>query len=190
MGGIHALYKVFPDIAVYGKAMSNGFPMAAIVGKPEVMDAAQTSFISSTYWTERSGPAAAIATIEKMIAKKVPDHNSQIGNMIMDGWKKIGDAHGLKVSVYPAIPSLAMFTLDYGGESQAMRTLFTQEMLKRGYLASNSVYVSYAHEKKHVDRYLEAVDEVFGIVAKAQANGSVMKKLKGPVAHEGFKRLT
>lgn len=190
VGGIHALYNVFPDIVVYGKAMSNGYPMAAIVGRSEVMDTAQISFISSTYWTERSGPAAAIATIGKLAAKNVPKHNSMIGNMIMDGWKKIGEEWGLKVSVYPAIPSLAMFTLDYGPDSLAIRTLFTQEMLKRGYLASNSVYVSYAHQKKHIDRYLEAVDEVFGILAKAQAKGSVMKKLKGPVAHEGFKRLT
>jgi glutamate-1-semialdehyde 2,1-aminomutase len=189
-GGAHSIYNVFPDICVYGKAISNGYPMAAVVGRSEVMDAAQTSFISSTYWTERIGPAAAIATIGKMVAGMVPDHNCKIGHMILDGWKRIGAERGMKVSVYPAIPSMAMFTFDYGPESQAMRTLFTQEMLKRGYLASSSVYVSYVHETEHVDKYLGAADEVFGIVAKAQANGSIAEMLKGPVAHDGFKRLT
>jgi glutamate-1-semialdehyde aminotransferase len=190
VGGIHVLLKVDPDIAVYGKAMSNGYPMAAIVGRREIMDVAQTSFISSTYWTERTGPAASIATITKMMEKDVPAHNTRIGNALCDGWVKLSREHGLDVTVYPAIPSLAMFTFNYGSDSQALRTLFTQEMLKRGYLASNSVYVSYAHEEPLVEKYFEDIEDVFDVIRKAIDRGEVLKLLNGPIAHEGFKRLT
>lgn len=188
VGGIHALHKVNPDIAVYGKAMSNGFPMAAVVGKREIMDVAQESFISSTYWTDRMGPAASIATINKMLKNDVPSHLCKIGNTVSKGWKKLAKAHDLKIEIM-GIPPLTTFTFDHE-KSQALHTLFTQEMLDRGFLASKSVYASYSHTKKHVSRYLENVDEVFGFIRKAVENGKIQDLLRGPVAHAGFKRLT
>lgn len=188
VGGIHELYAVRPDIAVYGKAMSNGFPMAAIVGKGEVMDAAQESFISSSYWTEGVGPVASIVTINKMQKKNVPAHLCKIGNLISKGWKKLAGIHDLKINVV-GIPPLTTFTFDHK-ESQALCTLFTQEMLSHGFLASKSVYVSYSHTKEHVAKYLENVDEIFGAIKKAVDNKKVHDLLKGPIAHEGFKRLT
>lgn len=187
IGGVHSLYQVFPDIAVYAKAMGNGFPMAAIVGKREVMEMAQESFISSTYWTERVGPVAAIATINKMVEKQVPAHLCQIGNLVSVGWKKAASKHGLKIDV-AGIPPLTTFTLNYGN-SLELHTLFTQEMLKRGFLAAKSVYVSYSHQERHVAEYLGSVDEVFGIIKKAIEKNSVTDLLRGPVAHSGFKRL-
>jgi glutamate-1-semialdehyde aminotransferase len=188
VGGIHELYKVYPDIAVYAKAMSNGFPMAAVVGK-KVMSAAQDSFISSTSWTERTGPTAAIATISKMLEKNVPSHLCKIGNMIGHGWRKLAEENDLKIDVMDAIPPLITFAFNYE-DSQALRTLFIQEMLNRGFLASNSLYVSYAHNEDHIVRYLENVDAVFGIIKKAVEEKSVYTFLKGPVAHTGFRRLT
>ncbi len=188
IGGAHEKYNVHPDIVVYGKGMSNGFPMAAIVGKEEVMQAAQTSFISSTYWTERTGPVAAITTINKMREKNVPDHLCKIGNLVSDGWKKLSEEHCLKLNV-EGIPPLTTFSLDYD-ESRALHTLFTQEMLNRGFLASKSVYTSYSHTESHVDKYLENVDEVFKLIKDSIKNNNVYNLLKGPVAHAGFKRLT
>jgi len=189
VGGIHELYNIYPDIVVYGKAMSNGFPMAAIVGKGEVMDVAQNSFISSTYWTERIGPAASIATINKMLENNVPSHLCKIGNLINEGWKKLAKEHDLKIDIM-GIPPLTTFVFDYGDDSQALLTIFTQEMLKRGFLASKSVYVSYSHTEEHVRKYLESVNEVFEIIVKAVEKDNVYDLLKGPIAHEGFKRLT
>ena len=188
VGGVHALYNVNPDIAVYGKAMSNGYPMAAIVGKEDVMDAAQSTFISSTYWTERIGPVASIATINKMQENNVPSHICKIGDMIRDGWEKLAQEHDLKIDT-EGISPLPTFILDYK-ESQALHTLFTQEMLGRGYLASKSVYVSYSHNEQNVERYMEDVDEVFGTLKKAISQNNVSKLLKGSIAHAGFKRLT
>jgi len=189
IGGIHMLYGVYPDIAVFAKGISNGFPMAAVIGRKKVMEAAQKSFISSTYWTERIGPTAAIATIKKMQKYNIPKHLSKIGNLIAKGWKEIAERHKLKIKIMN-IPSLITFKFDYGKKTQAIHTLFTQEMLKRGYLASKSVYVSYAHKEKHLKEYLENVDNVFGLIKKAIDRHKIYNLLKGPVAHKGFKRLT
>lgn len=190
VGGIHNLYKVYPDIAVYGKAMSNGFPMAAIVGKEEVMNSAQNTFISSTYWTDRIGPIASISTINKMLEHNIPSHLCKIGTVINDGWRKLAKEHGLKMDIMNAVPPLITFVFDYGENSQAIHTLFTQEMLERGFLASKSVYVSYSHKEEHVEKYLEIMDVVFDIIKKAIEKNNIYDLLKGPVAHNGFKRLT
>jgi glutamate-1-semialdehyde aminotransferase len=189
VGGIHELYGVFPDIVVYGKAMSNGFPMSAIVGKKEVMDAAQTSFISSTYWTDRVGPTAGLATINKMLEKNVPQHLCKIGNHIGKGWKQLADGAGLDIEIMDAIPPLVTFKF-LSEFSQCLHTLYTQEMLDRGYLASKSVYVSFAHDEQCIERYLHNVGEVFTLLSKAMEKNQLGEKLRGPIAHSGFKRLT
>ncbi|MBN1160577.1 MAG: aminotransferase class III-fold pyridoxal phosphate-dependent enzyme [Dehalococcoidales bacterium] len=186
-GGAHLLYKVAPDIAVFGKAISNGYPMAAIIGSHNVMQAAQDSFISSTYWTERIGPVAAMATIRKYQRCKVEKHLISIGRLVQDGWKSAAGRHGLAVDI-SGIPPLGHFTFDYPN-GQATRTLFTQEMLSRGFLAADAFYASYAHQENHVDKYLKAVDEVFGLIAGAIEKNQVEGLLKGPVAHAGFYRL-
>lgn len=188
VGGIHQLLKVTPDIAVYGKALSNGYPMAAIVGRGKIMRAAEKSFISSTYWTERIGPAAALASLKKMKKKNVPDHLIRTGRVISRGWSTIAEKYDLKIKT-TGIPPLATFQFDYGAESQALLTLFTQEMLKRGFLAGKTVYVSYAHQKRDVQKYLENVDEVFRIIRTAIDRKRVCKLLGGPVAQVGFGRL-
>jgi len=168
--------------------MSNGYPMAAVIGKADIMDMAQRSFISSTYWTERVGPAAAIATIHKMQDKNVPAHLDKIGGLISDGWKKLAIKHDLDITI---LPPHALVTFSFNYENmQELKTLFTQEMLKRGYIATSSVYVSYSHTKEIVDRYLANVDDVFGIVKQAMVQNKVLNLLEGPVAHSGFQRLT
>lgn len=188
-GGIHMLYGVYPDITVLAKAMSNGYPIAAVIGKREIMDVAQKTFISSTTWTERTGPAAAIATIKKLKKHDVPKHLCKMGNLIKDGWESLAKKHNLKIEVF-SIPSLITFKLPYGKDSQALHTLFNQEMLKRGFLTTKSVYVSFSHKEKHIKKYLENVDEVFGLISKAIKNKNIYDLLEGPVAHEGFRRLT
>jgi glutamate-1-semialdehyde aminotransferase len=188
VGGAHLLYNVNPDIMVVAKAMSNGFPMAAVMGKLDIMDVAQTSFISSTYWTERIGPTAAIETINKMQRNNVPSHLDKIGGIISNGWKRLAEKHDLDIEILPP-HALATFSFKYDN-SQEIKTLFTQEMLERGYLASSSVYVSFSHKKKHVENYLTNIDEVFGIIKEAITKNNVKNLLKGLVCHSGFQRLT
>jgi glutamate-1-semialdehyde aminotransferase len=187
MGGAHLLFKVDPDIAVFGKAISNGFPQGVVVGKRDVMESAQDSFISSTYWTERIGPAASIATIKKLKEKNVPDHLIKIGQKIQEGWKSSAAKHQLKIKVSGIYP-LGHFAFD-SDKPLVLKTLFTQFMLDRGFLATNGFYASYAHKDEHVEMYLEAVDETFSFIAGVVEDGTPEKYLKGPVCHSGFKRL-
>jgi len=187
-GASHLLIEVEPDICVLGKALGNGHPIGAIIGRKEVMDAAQQSFISSSYWTERVGPAAAIATIKKMQDQNVPNHLDKIGKRIGDEIFKLANKYDLNMDILPPNP-LVTFTLNYENALE-IKTLFTQEMLKRGYLASQSVYVSYCHTEEIIDEYIINVDEVFKIIKKAIDNNVVIESLEGPVAHNGFQRLT
>lgn len=186
--GAHMVYGVEPDIAVFAKAISNGYPMAAIIGRGAVMQAAQGSFISSTYWTDRIGPTAALATIKKHRWCNVSQHLIRVGGMVQAGWQRAAERAGLQLEIGGIAP-LSHFAI-VAEQSQAARTLFTQMMLERGFLATIGFYATYAHEDDHVRSYLEAVDEVFVHVARALERGTVLAQLRGPEAHTGFRRLT
>jgi len=188
VGGAHLVYNLEPDIAVFGKAISNGYPMAAIIGKAKFMDKAQESFISSTYWTDRIGPTAALATLQKLKACDVPSYITEIGKIIQTGLKKLANKYGLNINI-TGIPPLTHFSFDYSN-SLELKTLFTQLMLERGFLASTGIYTSFAHKKEYVELYLKAVDKVFEIISDAIKREIVSSLLKGPICHAGFKRLT
>lgn len=186
-GGAHLLFDVNPDIAVFAKAISNGYPMGIILGNEKVMQSAQDTFISSTYWTEAIGPTAALATIKKHIEKNVGDHLQTIGKAVQDGWTKCAQDCGLDIHVGGIFP-LSHFSFE-GDSCKAMMTLFTQLMLERGFLASGRFYVMYAHKMEHVEAYLDAVAQVFKIISDAQKDNLIDDMLKGPKAHSGFRRL-
>lgn len=186
-GGAHLVLGVQPDVAVFAKGMSNGYPMAAILGVRSVMEAAQSSFISSTYWTERIGPTAALATIRKFRDRNVERRLDEIGGRIQDGWREAGAAAGLTLHV-EGIRPLGHFAFD-GSVAQAARTLFVQLLLERGFLAAPAFYAMYAHRDEHVAKYLEAVREAFRVIGRAIEGGGVERMLQGPVAHSGFRRL-
>lgn len=186
-GGCHLLYKVEPDIAVFSKALGNGYPIAAIIGRADVMDAAQKSFISSTYWTERLGPAAAIATLRKHQRVRAGDHLVAMGKKVQEGWNRIAKAHGIGVHV-GGIPPLSHFSFD-GADGAAVKALFVQTMLERGYLASTNFYPMYAHTPENVDGYLREAEKAFALLAEARASGSVEKRLQGKPSISGFRRL-
>lgn len=186
-GGAHLGFKVNPDMAVFAKAMSNGYPMAAVIGKKDVMDAAEETFISSTYWTERIGPVAALATIKKLRKLDVPAYLEEMGRIVQGGWRKAAKKHNLNITITGTAP-LGHFSFNYD-EPLVLKTLFTQEMLGKGFLAAPAFYASYAHKKKDVDEYLEALDGAFKIIASGMKKGGPEKYLKGPVCRSGFKRL-
>jgi len=188
LGGAHLVLGLDPDIAVFAKGMSNGYPMGAIIGKGRFMDAAQGSFISSTYWTDRIGPAATIAAIRKMKSVKAQQHMMETGKKIQEGWKAAAVRKGLNIHVGSIYP-LSHFDFEYE-KPLVLKTLFTQEMLAKGFLASNSCYTSYAHKEEHVAAYLKACEEVFGLILAAVKSGDPEAALKGPVCHAGFKRLS
>jgi glutamate-1-semialdehyde 2,1-aminomutase len=187
-GGAHLGFDVSPDIAVFSKALGNGFPIAAVIGKASVMDAAQLSFISSTMWTERIGPAAALATIRKHAERSVGGHLMAIGKRVQDGWTAIGGSTGIPVvagGIYP----LSHFSFE-DKENLAMKAFFIQEMLEEGFLTSNLFYPMLAHTEDHVRRYLDAVERVFKQIAELKSTDKLLQSLKGKPANAGFKRVT
>lgn len=186
-GGAHLTLGVDPDIVVFAKAISNGYPMAAVAGRAEVMDAAQYTFISSTYWTEKTGPVAALATIRKLKEHQISKHLIKAGKEVQDGWKSLAEKHHLSITVSGIYP-LGHFSFEYENP-MVLKTLFTQLMLEKGYLATTAFYASYAHKQEHIEGYLATVDKVFGFMSKAIEQGNPENYLKGPVCQVGFQRL-
>lgn len=186
-GGLHKMYGVEPDMAMFGKAMGNGYAITATIGRREVMEAAQSTFISSTFWTERIGPSAALKTLEVMERLQSWDTITQTGLQIRQDWQRLADKHGLKIDHW-GLPALTGFTFQ-SPDALAYKTLVTQEMLAKGYLAGNSVYVCTEHTPELVEGFFQALDPVFGLVKECEEGRDVMTLLKGPVCHGGFKRL-
>lgn len=186
-GGLHKLYGVEPDMAMFGKALGNGYAITATIGRREIMEAAQTTFISSTFWTERIGPTAALKTLEVMERLKSWEQITKTGLDITARWQGLARKHGLKIST-TGLPALTGFAFD-SPNALAYKTLITQEMLGKGYLAGTSVYVCTEHTPQVVERFFEALDPVFGLIRECEEGRDVHSLLKGPVCHSGFKRL-
>ena len=183
-GGIHLNYGVNPDIAVFAKSMANGYAMASIIGTETVMSSAQCTFISSTNWTERIGPVAALATINKYIEENVADHIIKIGNEVKSVWDDKAKKHQLNINI-SGLPTLASFSFE-NENNQAMMTCFTIEMLKKGFLGFRQFKPSFAHSTEDVKKYEIAVDNIFQKIS----NYSINDLLNSPVAHSGLHRLT
>lgn len=187
-GGAHKILGVNPDIAVFAKGMTNGYPVTAVIGTKDIMEAAQETFISSTFWTERVGFAGALKSIECYIKYDVAKHQNEVGRKISDIWKTLAQKYKLDIHISGILP-LIHFSLEYE-EPLAYKTYFTQEMLKEGFLAGTGVYASLAHTDEIIGKYAEACDKVFGKIAKIRSdNEDITKCLEGPVCHAGFERL-
>jgi glutamate-1-semialdehyde 2,1-aminomutase len=186
-GGLHKKYGVDPDIAIFGKALGNGYSITAIIGRREIMDAAQSTFISSTFWTERIGPAAALKSLEVMEKMQSWKVITEKGKNISSRWKLLGEKYDLPLVTW-GLPALSGFTIT-GEDSLAYKTYITQEMLKQGILASNCVYVCTEHSSEVVDRYFEFLDPMFATIKECGGGGEIMQLLESPVCHGSFKRL-
>jgi len=187
-GGIHLKLGINPDVAVFAKAMGNGYPMAAIIGKSEIMEAAQKSFISSTYWTDRIGPTAALATIKKHRALDVSKHLVEIGTQVQEGWKKLAVKYDLPIHV-SGIPPLSHWAVECA-DSQAVHTCIVKKMLEKGFLTSKAFYATYTHTPQNVNDYLNALDKTLKELVPYIKKGEIAKIYSGPIAHSGFSRLT
>lgn len=186
-GGLHKKYGVEPDVAMFGKALGNGYGITAIVGRRSVMESAQSTFISSTFWTERIGPTAGLKTLEVMERVKSWETITNTGLQIGARWKQLAEKHELKIHQW-GLPALTGYTFE-SPNALAFKTLVTQEMMAKGYLAANSVYVCTEHTPDVVDGYFAALDPIFGIIKECEEGRDILSLLNGPVCHGGFKRL-
>jgi glutamate-1-semialdehyde 2,1-aminomutase len=177
-----------PEIVVYGKGLGNGFPITAIVGKKNIMNIATKSFISSSNWSERVGFCAALKTIEIIEKKKVWKHLDTIGKQIREGWVKIFKKYNLDISVSNFLPLVTM-KLNYGDKNNLILTYYIQEMLKKKFLASSSIYISYSHSKILVKKYLLESDKIFRKISYLLKENKIQNKVETNVRSESFKRL-
>jgi glutamate-1-semialdehyde 2,1-aminomutase len=186
-GGLHKKYDVEPDMAIFAKALGNGYAISACIGKQEFMQAAQQTFISSTFWTERVGPTAALKTLEVMEREKSWDQITKIGNNISNQWKLLAEKYNVSISTW-GLPALSGYTFD-SPNALEYKTFITQEMLKKGFLAANSVYACTEHTQGILDGYFSALDPIFATIKACEEGQDINSLLEGPICHSGFSRL-
>jgi glutamate-1-semialdehyde 2,1-aminomutase len=186
-GGLHKKYGVEPDMAIFGKTLGNGYAITATAGRREIMEAAQSTFISSTFWTERIGPSAALKTLDVMEQLKSWDLISDIGTQIRHGWQLLAGKYGLNIQ-HSGLKALTGFAFE-SEHALAYKTLISQEMLKKGYLATTSVYTCIEHTPDVIDGYFEALAPIFALIRECEDGRDVMPLLEGPICHSGFNRL-
>jgi glutamate-1-semialdehyde 2,1-aminomutase len=187
LGGLHLHYGVDPDIATFGKTLGNGYAITAIIGRASVMEAAQTTFISSTFWTERIGPTAALATLEVMKEESATQRVHEIGTDVQNRWLKAAECTGLHIGT-GGLPALANFTV-HGLDPLAVKTFITAQMLEQEYLAGPNLYASIAHTDAILDDYIAALTPVFEKLA-SMSDPELKAELPRGTAQSGFKRLT
>lgn len=188
-GGSHKVLGVEPDMAVFAKGLTNGYPLSAVIGRKDVMEASQGTFISSTFYTERVAFAATLKNIELYQKYKVWEKQDEYGVMVLEGWEEKAKKNGLNVKV-EGIHPLVHFSILGKENTLVYKTFFVQEMLKRGYIASNAFYTSYAHSQELIKEYLENVDDVYRMIAEINRKDETVESyLEGSVCHSGFGRL-
>lgn len=187
LGGLHKTYKVNPDMAIFGKALGNGYPINAIIGKKKFMKFAEKTFISSTFLSEAIGPAAALETIKFMKKNKTYNLILKKGVEVKKKWKSISINSGVKIEIFglEAIPKFRFIHKD----SNLLKTIFTFEMLKRGFLASTAIYLSIAHTNKILNKYFKNVEQVFTKMSIDIKNNNYENKYKFKEAKKDFGRL-
>ena len=188
LGGLHKKYGIIPDMVIFGKALGNGYPINAILGKKEVMEAAQKTFISSTFWTERLGPSAALKTISEMEKSKSWEIIANTNKLIKSKWKQIAKENNLKIQIdgMLGIPSFRINHKDWN----LFKTYITQEMLNKKILATNTIYISTVHNNKILSNYFEELNLNIKKIRKCISGElHIDEILKVPESKTGFYRL-
>ena len=186
-GGLHLKYDVQPDIAVFGKTLGNGYAVSAVVGRENVMQMAQTTFISSTFWTERIGSAAGLKTLEVMDRQKPWKTITKVGHKVRKIWQKLSESYDIKISI-GGLPALSTFSFD-GPDAIKYKTFITQEMLKKGFLAGTAFYACTEHSDDVLEAYAANLNPIFKLIKECEEGRNIDKLLDGEICHAGFKRL-
>ncbi len=188
--GALSRFGVDPDLAVYAKAMSNGFPFGVVVGRDDIMTAADPSFISSSYWTDGVGPAAALAVLRKVQKTQAAEEIWKRGTALQEALLQISAEVPVCQWTVGGMPASPTMRFDLGAETSLAQALYVRLMRERGILASGVCYLMLAHREEHRERYLEATREVLGMIGKAIETGRLAEESKGcGCGRSGFARL-
>jgi glutamate-1-semialdehyde 2,1-aminomutase/spore coat polysaccharide biosynthesis protein SpsF len=193
LGGAQEYFNVIPDLGTFGKAMANGMPISALVGKEEIMNVFQESFLSFTFGGEVLSLAAAMATIRELRTKKVIPFLWAKGKKLQDGYNRLAKEHGLEKHTqcvgYPP-STLVKFVGKTPDESLLMKSLVQQELLKRGILWAAYHAISYSHKDVEINRTLEVFDYALQVLGKAAEKGNFAKFLEGSPVKPVFREVT
>lgn len=186
-GALHKKYKIYPDICILGKAIANGYPLTVIMGKRKIMQHAQNTFISSTFWTDKIGFVAGLKTLKEMEKNKSWITISKTGKIIKKQWIRIAKKNKINLSIFglDALPAFSIKSKNW----IKYKTYISQEMLKNNILASNLVFVSISHHKKEIKRYIKNLDNIFKKIKQFEDGLNIDNYLSSPTCHTGFKRL-
>jgi len=185
-GGLHKFYNVEPDLAIFGKALGNGYAINAVIGRRAVMEHANHSFISSTFWTERVGPSAALETLKIMEKNKSWNEITMIGKNIKKQIRYIASLHKLDLQI-EGIDAIPNFYFN-SNNNMKYKTLITQEMLKKKILASNLIFCSISHKDKVLKKYFNTLEGIFSKISKVEkGQKDITDYLKSPIAMSGMR---
>jgi glutamate-1-semialdehyde 2,1-aminomutase/spore coat polysaccharide biosynthesis protein SpsF len=189
LGGAQELFGVTPDLAAFGKALGNGYPISAVVGRSDLMSELERAFISSTFGGETVSIAAAIAVVDKMRREPVIEGLWKTGRALAEGVRTLVAERGLEDVVHLAgmDPWMLLRYQDHAaGRGVAMRTLVMRELLAGGVLSLGSHNVCYAHDEADIASVIRAYTGAFDVLAEAIESGSVEKSLAIPVIEPVF----
>lgn len=199
LGGAQEYFGVTPDLAAFGKAVSNGMPLSMVVGKKEIMKEFEDTperkgvFSSFTYGGEALSLAAAIATLKFMKEHNVIDYNWKQGRKIQEGIRSLAKKHDLTdVVSSEGLPPKNFLVLSDPNKKYSpleLKSFFQQEAIRRGVLFIGYHAVSYAHDDAVVQKTLEAYDGAMGELKKALNQGNLLERLEGPVLTQIFQNV-
>jgi glutamate-1-semialdehyde 2,1-aminomutase len=187
-GGAQAVHGITPDLSTFGKGMANGFPVAALAGRQDIMqlgglthERERVFLLSTTHGAEHAGLGAAIETMRIYRDEPVVETLQRQGRRLQAGVNEASRVHGLASHVqvigHPA--NLVFATRDGDGQpSQALRALFMQELIRGGVIAPSFV-VSYAHTNQDIDRTIDVAARALAVCRRALDDG-VERYLDGP----------
>jgi glutamate-1-semialdehyde aminotransferase len=190
IGGVQELVGVTPDLAVFAKSISNGFPMAAVVGRRDVMEPSARMFISSTYWSDTLGLRAALTTIRELRRRNVPEQLDRLGGQIKSRLNGVAEEAGAPIAcgglnVHPGL----RFGVEDPALAAMLTTLYIQEMAKRGCHGYASFYLNAAQGPRELDQTEQAAREVFALIRDGLDRGDVERRLECYLTRDAFRRL-
>jgi len=140
------------------------------------MEISNQTFISSTAWTERIGFVAALATIRFMKKNNVSSKIMKKGKKVIDGWKKLAFKNQLEITTNKFY-SMPTFSFNYEKNNDKLNTLFTKYMLEKGYIATNYMFITFAHNENEIKKYLKVCNVVFKKIKQDLSNKVKLKKI-------------
>jgi len=191
LGGAQEYFGVTPDIGCFGKAMANGLPIAAVVGKRSIMKLFDDVFFSLTFGGEAESIAAAIATIKELKTKNVIGHLWALGSKLKDGYNVFAMEYGVRrYTECMGFPPRTVVTFKdrSGRDWWELKSLFQQECIKRGILFSGGHNICFSHSHRDIDYTLNVYRTCLEIVAHAIESGRVKKMLKGTPVQPIFRK--